>query len=172
MCCAPEAKQSLVLWMDIYTHTHNTHTRTMLQIIGPRSLLAALVKYSASNFGTKSPADFAHPCYFQPRAMVLAGCLPRSGEPGGAQLSRGRRREAEPPLSPTCPTGLWWGSEQVMEKRDLPAVFTQKGADQEEPRKTLLHPVMTNEKCFPLPSVPPSGRRGTSWEDRIQKSLR
>jgi len=93
---------------------------------------------------------------------ALAGCLPRSGKPGAAQLSRGGRREAEPPLSPTCPTGFWWGLGRAMEKRALPVTFTQKEADQEQPRRTLLHPELTNEHCFLLPSVPYSGRRGTS----------
>lgn len=63
---------------------------------------------------------------------------------------RGKRRETGRPFSPICPTGLWWGLGQVMEKPALPAIFTEKGADQQEPRRTLLHPVMTNENCFPL----------------------
>lgn len=72
----------------------------------------------------KSLANFAHPCYFQLRLTVLAGCLPRF--PGEAQLSK----NAEPPLSPTCPIGVWWGLSQVMERKPS-AIFTEREADQE-----------------------------------------
>lgn len=102
----PEDKQSLVPWVDIYTHTQYTRSHNTA-----RSLLAALVKYSASNSGTKSPADFAHPCYFQPRATVLAGCLPCSGEPGEAQLSRGRREGGRASPLPHLPHGAFGGAQ-------------------------------------------------------------
>lgn len=102
--------------VDIHTHIHNTYAHTILQIIGAwflLGLLAALVNYCTLNFGIKSPTNLAHPCYFQLRLTVLAGCLPCLGKPWEAQLSK----DAEPSLSPTWPKGVCWGLSQVLESK-------------------------------------------------------
>lgn len=44
----------------------------------------------------------------------------------------------------------------------------KKRADEVEPRRTLLHPAMANEKCFPVLSVTKGGGRGTSQEERTK----
>lgn len=132
------SRVSLCWW--IYVHTH-----TILQIIGARfllGLLATLVNYCTANFGMKPLANFAHPCYFQLRLTVLAGCLPCLGKPLEAQLSK----DSEPSLSPPTPEvfggawARWW-------KVGHHSHFHRERGRSGEPGP-LMHPVMKNENCF------------------------
>lgn len=153
------------MWVDIYTHIHNIYAHTILQAIGAwflLGLLATLVNYCASNFGMKSLASFAHPCYFQLRLTVLADCLPCLGKPGEAQLSK----DAEPSLSPTCPIGVWWGLSQMMESKPSQP-FSER---ERQIRRTWTSDAPCDEewKLFSSPSVPPSGRRRVSGEAWMQ----
>lgn len=158
-------KQSLTMLVDIYIYIHNTYAHTILQIIGAQfllGLLATLVNFCTANFGMKSLASFAHPCYFQLRLTVLAGCLPCLGKPLEAQLSK----DSEPSLSPACPTGVWWGLSQVIESKPSQPLSQREG----QVRRTWASDAPCDEEWKLFCS--PSGRRGVSREARMQKSPR
>ena len=113
----------------IYTHTqytcsHSTADNRGLICVG-----------AAGNSGKTFCFKFWHEISCRPSPSLLFpaqadsfGWLPSTLRQtwGSTAEQRGGRREAEPPLSPTCPTGLWWGLGQAVEKRALPAIFTQK----------------------------------------------
>lgn len=107
---------------------------------------------AASNSGGTSRFIFWHEisCWlssfllFLAQATVWVSCLPCSSKP--AAKRKCWRTEAEPSFWPKHPLGGVWGRQ--WRGRTLRIFLTQKGTDEAEAR-TLLHPAMANEECFP-----------------------